>query len=238
MLVPAIDDIEHQLPCDEGIWSIGNWEAWSLYDKDKSPGALTQETCASVISSLFAGREPSRPISWYGLLSVAAGLLAHVLMSESVVILGGDDDDHVRNISRIETALRTYEAYWQKQPAATRHPLEYRDGPLLPDCVPLLAMAYYHLYAPTKLRLLKQILRTVTPNSTPPPAASWDHEMQRSWSSVLLFRANDAQHLTKAAKIAASAMYHRAQLGFGYVGRTAPIKMGFHYVNAAFEGGK
>ena len=90
---PFIDDIEHALPCADDLWDMESSDTWS-----SSRGAVLQgpptATCASVVATLFRGAEPLSPISRYGMLSVAVGLLSHVLLFERVHSLVDNTTSH------------------------------------------------------------------------------------------------------------------------------------------------
>jgi len=148
--------------------------------------------------------------------------------------------------------LQSWNRKWKSHSHATAHPFDYRHGPLLADCIPLLLTAYYHTYVSKRLKALKASLNIPSASAIPfgqgqthIDNAEGAHEFSDGIDSIpiadlekILTTQSEEEwdYLSRAAKLAASSLLLRAKLGFRYVARTAPLDMGFHYVSAGFEG--
>jgi len=221
------------MPCHDEDWALQTEQEWLQCHHIPTEDVAPRLSCATVLTQLLSRRPPSDKLSGYGMLILAATLLLHVLTWERTTLLTSENSGHSGEVERMEEVLKVYETCWHSHPEARTHALEYVTRPLLADCVPLLSLAYYHTYASCKLKLLKRSLRAA---STHDSITGQDLKT----ISALLQPASgiELEYLRRAARIAALAIYRRAKLGFTYVARTAPLKMGFHYVFAAFEAGQ
>ena len=258
--LPVLKNIDFELPSSEAIWAKPVEQDWRMSSSNNnSGGPRSQPTFLFTLNVLLQGDSLTDDVTSFGMLSLIVGLLIHILTLERGTVLHPPPTDcplgQVSWMQPIEKSLQSWERAWKRHPHTAMQPLDYRHGPLMADCIPFMMAACYHTYASERLNMLKDSLNAITNRRTLAAAQGRNFfDEQRGAQldmDVLEFSTteslaamsapkSDAEwtNLSRVAGLAAASLFFRAKLGFAYLSRTAPLKMGFHYVCAGFEGGQ
>lgn len=251
MHLPTLEDITEDLPCSEEIWTAQTDLDWQMSGSDNSEFGTSQAKFITELKLLLQGYPLVLKISSFGMLVLSAGLLLHVLTIERTSFFYDSEESNGKFplMEKAEKSLELWNSKWKSHPNATSHPFDYRHGPLLADCIPILTMAYYHTRVSRRLKRMKASLTARMVGKSPfNPGDELRVNPEYGRRGVISFlelediltASTEAEweNLSYVAKIATSSLLLRAKMGFKYVARTAPLDMGFHYVFAGFEGCK
>jgi hypothetical protein len=111
----------------------------------------------SLLATLLEGNMVHEDLGSFVILSLLSGILIHIATYERYRWYKPPASDEAWTTSMLKT-LQAWGDTWKRHPHAKPNPYNSPHGPLMVDCLPILNIAFFHVYVPDLLDRIKKNL--------------------------------------------------------------------------------